>query len=124
MRRKPKSLWGRMSTADKRRHLQSKATPSELQLKSMLDAHPLTNGRYVHQAAIAGYFPDFSFRHCRLIIELDGACHQGRGAKAADARRTSRLRSKGWRVIRFWNSELRSPAVVMRAILVAIREDA
>lgn len=123
-KRKPRSVWGRMSTANKRKHLQSLATPSELQLKAMLDAHPLTTGRYVHQAAIAGYFPDFSFRHCRLIIELDGACHRGRVAQAADKRRSARLRQKGWRVIRFWNSELRSPAVVMKTILVAIRDDA
>jgi very-short-patch-repair endonuclease len=89
----------------------------------MLDAHPLTAGRYIHQAAIAGYFPDFSFRHCKLIVELDGACHRGRTAVAADKRRTARLRQKGWRVIRFWNSELRSPATVMKNILTAIRED-
>jgi very-short-patch-repair endonuclease len=99
------------------------ATPEELILKGMLDSHPLTAGRYTHQAAIAGYFPDFSFPHCRLIIELDGACHRGRAARMADARRTAKLRVKGWKVIRFWNSELRSPTVVMKAILTAIRED-
>lgn len=122
-KRKPRSVWGRMSTANKRKHLQSLATPSELQLKAMLDAHPLTAGRYIHQAAIAGFFPDFSFRHCRLIIELDGACHRGRTAQAADRRRTAKLKAKGWKVIRFWNSELKSPAAVMKAILLAIRED-
>ena len=90
----------------------------------MLDDHPATAGRYTHQASICGYFPDFSFRHCKLIVEVDGACHRGRVARAADARRTAKLRAKGWRVIRFWNSELKSPAVVMKVILMAIREDA
>lgn len=112
-----------MSLANKRRHLQSAATPSELRLKQFLDDHPLTANRYTHQASIAGYFPDFSFRHCKLIVEVDGACHKGRAARAADARRTAKLRSKGWRVIRFWNSELKAPLAVMKAILTAIRED-
>jgi very-short-patch-repair endonuclease len=125
MTRKSKSqtAWSKMSLANKRRHLQSMATPAEMTLKGMLDAHPLTAGRFVHQAAVAGYFPDFSFRHCKLIVEVDGACHRGRAAQAADARRTAKLRAKGWKVIRFWNSELKSPATVMKAILTAIRED-
>lgn len=113
-----------MSLANKRRHLQSAATPSELRLKQLLDDHPLTTGRYTHQASIAGYFPDFSFRHCKLIVEVDGACHRGRAAHYSDLRRTNKLKKAGWRVIRFWNSSItKSPAAVMKAILIAIRED-
>ena len=67
--------------------------------------------------------PDFAFAHCRLIVELDGACHAGRAARRKDAKRSARLRASGWRIIRFWNSELRAPTVVMKAILTATRAD-
>jgi very-short-patch-repair endonuclease len=115
--------WKRLTTSQKQRILRDRATAAELTLKNMLDAHPLTAGKFVHQASVAGYFPDFAFAHAKLIIELDGAVHAGRAARRKDSKRSARLRSKGWRVIRFWNSELRSPAVVMKAILVAIRSD-
>jgi very-short-patch-repair endonuclease len=47
----------------------------------MLDSHPATAGRYEHQASVCGYFPDFSFPHSRVIVELDGACHVGKVAR-------------------------------------------
>lgn len=113
--------WKRLSVDQKQLLLREKATPAELKLIELLDAHPATAGKYVHQASIAGYFPDFAFAHCRLIVELDGACHRGRSARRHDARRSARLRAAGWRVIRFWNSELRAPAAVMKTILLSIR---
>lgn len=118
-----RSKWRTLSLSEKQSQLRSRATPAELRLIELLDAHPLTAGRYVHQASICGYFPDFAFAHSRLIIELDGACHRGRSARRHDARRSARLRAAGWRVIRFWNSELRSPAAVMKTILLSIRSD-
>lgn len=118
-----KASWRKLSTSAKQARLRAKATPAELVLKGMLDAHPATAGRYVHQASVSGYFPDFAFAHCRLIVELDGACHSGRSARRRDSKRSARLRAAGWRVIRFWNSELRSPAAVMKTIVLATRAD-
>lgn len=122
MRAKAKK-WRSLSIEQKEEKLRKLATPSELKLRLMLDAHPLTANRYQFQRHIHGYFPDFSFSDCRLIVELDGAVHAGVAARRSDARRSARLRAKGWRVIRFWNGQLSQPEVVMKAILMAIRVD-
>jgi very-short-patch-repair endonuclease len=118
-----RAAWHSLTPTQKQAKLRSQAPASELRLQQMLDSHPATAGRYEHQASVCGYFPDFCFPHARVIVELDGACHVGKVARRRDALRTARLRKKGWRVIRFWNSELRSPKVVMKVIVSAIRSD-
>ncbi len=116
-----RSQWKRLTLAEKKAHLVARSTPAERQLMALLDAEPLLAGRYEHQACVAGYFPDFAFAHCRLIVELDGSVHVGRAARRKDSRRSARLRAAGWRVIRFWNADLREPKAVMKAILLATR---
>lgn len=122
MRAKVKK-WQSLTIEQKEAKLVKGATPSELKLRLMLDAHPLTANRYQFQRCVHGYFPDFSFSDWRLIVELDGSVHGGAKARRHDARRSARLREKGWRVIRFWNGQLSQPELVMKAILMAIRID-
>ena len=94
------------------------ATESEQRLLAMLDAHPATRGRFEFQAMVCGYYPDFAFHKPKLIIELDGSCHRGAARQRADLRRTMKLERAGWRVVRFWNSDLRRPDDVMHRILL------
>jgi very-short-patch-repair endonuclease len=54
--------------------------------------------RFVRQVVIGGYIADFASREARVVVEVDGSCHRGRGA--ADARREERLQRMGWRVVR------------------------
>jgi len=49
---------------------------------------------------------DFACLKAKLLIELDGGHHAGDAVAARDIRRTQWLESEGYRVIRFWNSEL------------------
>jgi very-short-patch-repair endonuclease len=57
------------------------------------------------QAAIGPYVADFAWLSARLIVELDGSQHAEETA-ARDAVRDVWLRERGFRVLRFWNSDV------------------
>lgn len=50
------------------------------------------------------YIADIVIEDTKMIVEVDGWVHHQR--KEYDARRTMRLDSIGWSVMRFWNSEI------------------
>ena len=96
-------------------------TPPEIKLWTILRAGRL-GVKFVRQMPIAPYIADFAAREHRLVIELDGDSHAGR--EAYDAARTAFIESKGFRVIRFGNSEvMTNPEGVARAILIALGKD-
>lgn len=113
-------LWKTLGPREKEEMLRQQATPSELQLNALLSADPRTAYRYKFQAHVLSYYADFLFKAEKLIVELDGAVHNNTKAKMADARRTRRLVKAGYRVVRFWNAELRQPALVMHRIVAAL----
>lgn len=117
-----KSKWATLTVKQKEAKLAAAATPSEIRLAQMMSAHPLLVGRFNFQKCVEGYFPDFSFPHSKLIVELDGAVHRSRAAHVKDARRTAKLKLKGWRVIRFWNSDVRKqPELTLHLIISNLR---
>jgi very-short-patch-repair endonuclease len=116
-----KQRWRALTLQQKETWLRTKATPSELHLHRMLDADPRTRGKFNFQKGVHGHFPDFSFPATKLIVELDGAVHCGAKARQLDAKRTKQLTNCGWKVIRFWNSELRNPSEVMEVICSAMQ---
>jgi very-short-patch-repair endonuclease len=55
----------------------------------------------------------------RIIVELDGSQHAEQSAY--DARRDAFLRSKGFRVLRFWNNDvLTQTEVVLETVYEAL----
>ena len=58
------------------------------------------------QHPIGRHIADFAVPSRRLVIEIDGGQHAG--AAARDAARSRALEARGWRVIRFWNSDVTS----------------
>jgi very-short-patch-repair endonuclease len=42
----------------------------------------------------------------RLVVEVDGSQHGRNAESVRDASRTAWLKSKGYRVLRFWNNEI------------------
>jgi very-short-patch-repair endonuclease len=56
------------------------------------------------QVRIGTYIVDFASQRSKLIVEVDGGQHATQ--VAADLERTQFLESRGYRVLRFWNTDV------------------
>ena len=60
--------------------------------------------KFRRQFPIAGYIADFACVEAKLVIELDGGQHLQ--ARQYDERRTQRMNTNGYHVLRFWNDDV------------------
>jgi very-short-patch-repair endonuclease len=75
------------------------------------------------QVPLGPYFADFASHSAKLIVEVDGGQHAS--AVEYDAARTRFLESQGFRVLRFWNSDvLNNIHGVLQAIAQALAVEA
>lgn len=103
---------------ERARQLRADPTAAEALLWSKLRKSRLGGLTFTRQLPVAGYFGDFGCRGLKLIVELDGSQHVENAE--ADAERTRRIEAEGYRVIRFWNNDLKSNMDgVLEAILTA-----
>ena len=86
------------------KQLRRDMTPTELKLHAHLRAHRMGGVHFRPQHAIGNYIVDFCAPRRKLIVELDGSQHLEQGEY--DAERTAYLKSKGYRVLRFWNNDV------------------
>ena len=86
------------------RHLRAHLTDAERVLWRYLRASRLCGYKFRRQAPIGRYIVDFVCFEMRLIIELDGGQHAERTRYESD--RTAWLRGQGFRVLRFWNTDV------------------
>ena len=87
-------------------------TPSELRLWSALKARQL-GVQFRREVPLAGrYIVDFCAPAVRLVVEVDGRCHESR--PQADARRDAELLRLGYRVLRV------DAALVMRELSAVV----
>jgi primosomal protein N' (replication factor Y) len=97
------------------RALRNNPTPAEEMLWQALSR---LRPRFTRQLRLDPFVTDFACRRARLIVEADGSQHAE--SKADDAR-TALLEAEGWRVIRFWNSEITDNVDgVVEAIIAAV----
>jgi very-short-patch-repair endonuclease len=74
-----------------------------------------------NQHAIGNYVVDFCAPRKNLIIELDGSQHLEQ--EEYDVERTAFLKSKGYRVLRFWNNDvINNIDSVLRVIYEALND--
>ncbi|HUK10363.1 MAG TPA: DUF559 domain-containing protein [Stellaceae bacterium] len=64
----------------------------------------LSEWKFRRQHPIGRRIADFACPQFKLVVELDGSQHAIH--EVADERRTTELAQHGYRVIRFWNSEV------------------
>ncbi len=62
--------------------------------------------KFRRQYPIGPYVADFCCVERQLIVELDGGQHAEPAQQGADQRRSAVLAASGYRVLRFWDSEV------------------
>ncbi len=74
--------------------------------------------RFTRQLVVGRYILDLACRSVKLAVEFDGSQHAD---NAGDVTRTQFLEGLGWRVMRFWNSDVvDNPDGVAAVILAAV----
>jgi very-short-patch-repair endonuclease len=86
------------------RDTRRQASEAERTLWKYLRGHRLNGYKFRRQMIIDSYIVDFACLEARLIVEADGGQHVDQ--ITYDERRTARLGSMGYRVLRFWNHEI------------------
>jgi very-short-patch-repair endonuclease len=96
-------------------------TDAETRLWFALRDRRLAGFKFVRQVSIGAYIADFVCREEKLVVEVDGGQH---AENAADQIRDIFTRNEGYRVLRFWNSDvLANCDGVLRTIRRALTRD-
>ena len=106
------------TSKDNRRELRRNLTPAEAFLWRALKNSNLEGKKFRRQHGIGPYIADFYCPECRLIVELDGARHEGPLEIERDEARTTYLKELGIRVMRFEN---RAVFEILELVLNSIR---
>ncbi len=86
------------------RSLRKRAAPAETLLWKAIRNRALGGFKFRRQHPVGPYVLDFACQECKVAVELDGLSHLR--TKENDKARTLFLEELGWRVIRFWNTEI------------------
>jgi very-short-patch-repair endonuclease len=94
-------------------------TAAEQTLWSKLRSRRLATYKFQRQTSIDQYVVDFYCAEKKLIIELDGDVHGFKQQEIHDRNRQSFLESRGFRVLRFTNDDVKeSMEGVLEKIIV------
>ena len=88
------------------RRLRGSMTDAESLLWYRLRAGRLQGWKFRRQVPLGIYVVDFVCQSAALVVEIDGGQHAERIEQ--DAARTRWLRGRGYRVLRFWNTDVLS----------------
>jgi len=100
------------------RHLRHTQTDAEHAIWRLLRNRRFHGHKFRRQHPIGPFIADFVCVAARLVVEADGGQH---AESVGDERRTAWLEARGWRVIRFWNTDvLAHPDYVVTTILAAL----
>jgi very-short-patch-repair endonuclease len=88
------------------KRLRANTTPHERILWRALKEIPIEGTHFRRQAPIGPYVVDLLCPAKRLVVELDGGHHNEDDTAERDRNRQQWLESEGYRVVRFWNSEI------------------
>ncbi|MFC5306090.1 endonuclease domain-containing protein [Azospirillum picis] len=93
-------------------------TDAERKLWSVLRRRQIGGWYFRRQHPIHPFIADFACVEAMLVVEVDGGQH---AESSYDAARDQRMEAAGWRVLRFWNTDvLSNPEGVARMIWEAL----
>ncbi|MFC6661602.1 endonuclease domain-containing protein [Deinococcus multiflagellatus] len=101
------------------RRLRRDATPEERILWAALRNEQL-GVKFRRQQPLGFYIADFVCFERALVVEVDGGQHAQLAGQAYDAARTAYLNGRTFRVLRFWNHEVRGN---LDGVLMRIQEE-
>ncbi len=107
-------------TVDVERRLRRDSTKAEMKLWFALRDRRLAGFKFVRQEAIGPYIVDFVCREKNLIIEVDGGQH---AESKRDRVRDNAFSEAGYRVLRFWNSDVLSNRDGVLTVILAKLEE-
>jgi very-short-patch-repair endonuclease len=88
------------------KELRKKQTEAEKRLWFKLRDQQMQGIKFRRQEPIGNYIVDFVNFENKLVVEIDGSPHNKAEIKQNDRRRTLWLQSEGFKVLRFWNSDI------------------
>ena len=104
------------------RALRRNMTDAERLLWRSLRDRQIGGWKFRRQHPIRPFIVDFVCVERKLIIEVDGGQHASEVQE--DASRSSCLRKKGYRILRFWNNQvLKETEAVLDMIIAALDDD-
>ena len=105
------------------RALRKRLTPQEVKLWVRLRELKALGFHFRRQAPIGRHIVDFVSFRSQLVIEADGGQHGVADGVRSDQARDAFLQLQGFRVLRFWNSDIDANLEgVMEIILGALRQ--
>jgi very-short-patch-repair endonuclease len=103
---------------EKARALRKRLTAQEVKLWVKLRELKTLGFHFRRQTPIGAYIVDFASLNARTVIEIDGGQHATPRGIRSDEERDKFLQSRGFRVLRYWNSDVdRNLGGVMEDIL-------
>jgi very-short-patch-repair endonuclease len=106
---------------EKARALRKRLTSQEVKLWVKLRELKALGFHFRRQAPIGRYIVDFASLSARMVVEVDGGQHGMEAGIRSDRERDAFLRSRGFSVLRFWNSDVdHNLDGVMETILSAL----
>ena len=91
---------------ERAKELRRNETDAERLMWSWLRAKQINGIKFRRQQPIGGYIVDFVSFEKKLIIEIDGGQHNFDNNRENDRVRTEWFEAQGYRVIRFWNTDV------------------
>jgi very-short-patch-repair endonuclease len=88
---------------NKTRELRRNTTDAEMKLWFAVRDRRLAGFKFIRQKSIGPYVVDFVCRDRNLVVEVDGGQH---AESESDQIRDAHLASEGYRMLRFWNSDV------------------
>ncbi len=108
---------------ERARALRRNKTSAEQRLWWYLRGLKARRWKFRQQVPIDDFIVDFCCLSRRLIVEVDGDTHGTTAERAYDAMREAYLVGQGFRIVRFWNSQIREQIDAVMDQIVWILEE-
>ena len=89
------------------RNLRKNSTPEERKIWNLLRNRKFLNLKFKRQFPIGQYIVDFVCEEKKIVIEIDGGQHNELEEQIKDDIRTKFIETKGYKVYRFWNNDIK-----------------